>query len=100
MTDDVLALSSCLLRPKSLDLEFSLIPTQKSAAGEAILSGQCSFYNYGSNVKHDLRQLWRDKPESIAALCIAVPKPGQFIGGANTQCLGAVLVGIKRGDNS
>lgn len=100
MTDQLLVLSSCLLFPNSLDLELSLVPCEKSAAGEAYASGQCSFYSYGSAAKHDLRQLWQDKPESIAALCIAIPKPGHMIGGINTQCLGAVLMGIKRGDNS
>ena len=100
VTDDLLVLSSCLLFPKSLDLELSLVPSETSAAGEAFKSGQCSFYSRGSTGKHDLKQLWQDKPDSIAALCIAVPKPGHMLGGLNIECLGSVLVGIKRGDNS
>ena len=95
---NVLVLSSCLLINGGNAANFFLVPSCPSALQECLDSGLCGFYLRSDAHKPDLHQLWRNAPHTMAALCGAVPYlEGRSIG---QGCAAALLVGIRRGDNS
>ena len=91
-------LSSCLLSHGRSPATFFAVPDCPSALQECLDSGRCGFYLRSDAYKPDLHLLWRDAPQTMAALCGAVPSLGYLpeAGG----CAAALLVGIRRGDNS
>lgn len=94
----VLLLSSCLLAQGGSPTIFFVVPACPSALQECLDSGLCGFYLRSDAHKPDLHVLWRDAPHTIAALCGAVPSPGDSPDAQG--CAAALLVGIRRGDNS
>lgn len=92
----MLLLSNCLLTEGGSPARFFVVPSCPSALQECLDSGLCGFYLRSDAHLPDLHVLWRDAPHTMAALCGAVPNPDNVPDG----CAGAILVGIRRGDNS
>ena len=94
----ILLLSSCLLVEDGIYTKFFAVPNCPSALQECFDSTLCGYYLRSDAHKPDLQILWRDAPHTMAALCRAIPSFGHLPGAQG--CRAALLVGIRRGDNS